>query len=212
MLIIGLTGSIGMGKSEIAAYFRKLNIPVLDADKEVHRLYETTAVPLIAGVFPETVTDGKIDRNKLSQILLRNPEAFKKLEDIVHPLVRYSIKTFIGKCHLDGQKNAVLEVPLLFETGGDRAVDVSVVASAPLEIQRKRVFERPGMTEEKFNSILSQQLGDDEKRKRANYVVDTSGTIAETHRQVDMIIESLKTQKAEALEYWLRAPGQPPKI
>ncbi|MGI9425490.1 MAG: dephospho-CoA kinase [Hyphomicrobiaceae bacterium] len=198
MLIVGLTGSIGMGKSTIAGRFRDLGVGVCDADAIVHGLYEGTALAPIESAFPGTTVDGKVDRQKLSQALLADPSGFKTLEAIVHPLVFAEEKAFL-KQHADrGDPCAVLEIPLLFETGGDARVDVTVVVSAPADVQRQRVLERPGMTEEKFAEILSRQVPDEEKRRRADFIVDTGQEVTLSFAEVDAIVAALKLRKGTA--------------
>jgi dephospho-CoA kinase len=198
MLVVGLTGSIGMGKSTVAARFRHLGIAVCDADAEVHKLYEGEAVPLIEAAFPGTTHAGKVDRQKLAAALLANPEAFKRLEAIVHPLVFAAERRFLQEEAAKGAAMAVLEIPLLLETGGERRVDVVVVCSAPADKQRERVLGRPGMTAEKLEQILGRQMPDAEKLARADFVVDTGGTIADTEAEVDRLVESLRGRTGTA--------------
>lgn len=198
MLIVGLTGSIGMGKSTIASRFRDLGVPVCDADAIVHALYEGAAVEPIEAAFPGTTSGGLVDRGRLSQALLADASGFKTLESIVHPLVFAEEKAFL-KLHAEsGEPFAVLEIPLLFETGGDARVDVTVVVSAPADIQRQRVLERPGMTEDKFTQILSRQVPDSEKRRRADFIVDTGQELAVSFAEVDAIVAALKLRKGTA--------------
>jgi dephospho-CoA kinase len=191
MLVIGLTGSIGMGKSTAAARFRELGIPVCDADAEVHRLYEGDAAAPIEAAFPGTTREGRVDRARLSAALLGDPESFARLEAIVHPLVQAAEREFLRRAARAGSAMAVLEVPLLFETGGDKRCDVTIVVSAPADVQRQRVLERPGMTVEKLDSILNRQLGDAEKRARADFIVDTGRTIQHCRAEVDRIVAAL---------------------
>jgi dephospho-CoA kinase len=198
MLIVGLTGSIGMGKSTVATCFRRHGIAVCDADLEVHKLYEGAAVPLIEAAFPGTTRSGKVDRQKLAAALLAGPQAFKTLEAIVHPLIVTAERRFLRGEAARGAAMAVLEIPLLLETGGETRVDVVVVCSASPEMQRERVMQRPNMTVEKLEQILSRQMPDAEKRARADFVVDTGGTLADTERQVDRLIESLKGRTGTA--------------
>jgi dephospho-CoA kinase len=198
MLVVGLTGSIGMGKSTVAARLRALGVPVCDADAEVHKLYEGAAVPAIEAAFPGTTLDGKVDRQKLAAALLAEPEKFKRLEAIVHPLVLEAERAFLRGEAAIGAGMAVLEIPLLLETGGERRVDAVIVVSAPAEAQRIRVMGRPGMTLEKLEQMLSRQMSDADKRAKADFVVDTGGTFEETYAQVDKIIESLKARPAAA--------------
>src|SRR5689334_5276718 len=174
MFILGLTGSLGMGKSTTTKFFAEEGVPVHDADAAVHALYEGEAAPLIEKAFPGTTAAGKVDRDKLAQRVLNDATAIAKLEAIVHPLVRLAEKRFLAEAERAGAAVAVLDIPLLFETGADKRCDAVVVVSAPAEAQRARVFERPGMTEQKFAAILAKQMPDAEKRKRADFVVDTS--------------------------------------
>jgi dephospho-CoA kinase len=198
MLIVGLTGSIGMGKSTVAARFRRHGIAVCDADAEVHKLYEGAAVPAIEAAFPGTTRAGKVDRQTLAQALIARPEGFAKLEAIVHPLVFAAERAFLHAEAAKGAAVAVLEVPLLLETGGEERVDVVVVVSAPADKQRERVMQRPDMTPEKLEQVLARQMPDAEKRARADFIVDTGGTFAETDAQVDNIVESLKGRMGKA--------------
>lgn len=191
MLIVGLTGSIGMGKSTAAARFRAHGIGVLDADRIVHELYRGAAVPLIEAAFPGSTTASEVDRPKLAALLARDRDGFQRLEAIVHPLVREAEREFLASEAARGAHVAVLEIPLLFETGADRLVDVVVVVSVDGETQRRRVLERPGMTAERLEQLLARQVPDREKRARADFVVDTSGTIADTEAQVDAILGTL---------------------
>ena len=204
MLLIGLTGSIGMGKSTVAARFRALGVPVCDADAEVHKLYEGAAVAPIEAAFPGTTVAGKVDRQKLAAALLKDPGGFKRLEAIVHPLVFAAERDVLRDAAAKGAPLAVLEIPLLLETGGEKRVDVVVVCSAPAEAQRARVMQRPGMTAEKLDQLLSRQMPDAEKRARADFVVDTGGTFADTDVQVDNIVESLKGRSGAAFDQFWR--------
>lgn len=198
MLVIGLTGSIGMGKTTAAKAFAANGIPVFDADAEVHRLYEGEAVPLIEEAFPGTISNGKVDRALLAAALMEDEQAMARLEAIVHPLVRAARQEFLTRHARVGADMAVLEIPLLFETGGDKQVDVSVVVTAPVEVQRARVLERPGMSEAKLDALLANQMGDEEKRERADFVVDTNRTIEETAAEIDRIVESLRGREGTA--------------
>jgi dephospho-CoA kinase len=198
MLVVGLTGSIGMGKSTVAARFRQLGVSVCDADAEVHKLYEEAAVAPIEAAFPGTTHAGRVDRQKLAATLLAAPEGFKRLEAIVHPLVVAAERNFLRSEAARGAAMAVLEIPLLLETGGERRVDVVVVCSAPGDKQRERVLQRPGMTVEKLEQMLERQMPDAEKRARADFVVDTGRTIADTELQVDRLVESLKGRSGTA--------------
>jgi dephospho-CoA kinase len=203
MLIVGLTGSIGMGKSTAAARFLERGIAVFDADAEVHRLYAGPIAAEIEQAFPGATTDGKVDRSKLSALLLGKPEKFKELERLVHPRIRAGERRFIQAEHAKGAPIAVLEVPLLFEAGGYRAVDVIVVVSADDEIQRSRVLSRPGMSETKFTTIRSRQLSEAEKRARADFIVETGGTVENCHSQIDAVIAKLTGRDGDAYDrYW----------
>lgn len=202
MLIIGLTGSIGMGKTTVANHMASRGIAVLDSDAAVHRLYEGEAVPHIESAFPGTTADGKVDRAKLASALMETPDSFKKLEAIVHPLVRQAQWNFLKQQHASGAKLCVLDIPLLFETGGDSFVDVTMVVSAPEAVRAERVLARPGMTEEKLAAIHARQLPDAEKRARADYVIDTGLPLDETKREVDRRLESLEGCVGEKFDLW----------
>jgi dephospho-CoA kinase len=193
MLIVGLTGSIGMGKSTVAKRFLALGVPVIDADALVHELYASKAVLPIEAAFPGSTENGVVSRQKLAAQLLADPAGFKRLEAIVHPLVFEAEKNRLQAAHRARHKLAVLEIPLLFETGGEKRVDVTVVVSAPADMQRSRVLARPGMTEEKFSQILSRQMPDAEKRRRATYVVDTGVEMTATEAQIDQVVAELKS-------------------
>ena len=204
MLIIGLTGSIGMGKSTAAQHFISRGVAVFDADREVHRLYEDEAVPLIEAAFPGTTGSDGVDRVKLGKALHGDSALFAKLERLIHPLVGDAQRKFLDVEYARGAETAVLEIPLLFETKGEEKVDVVVVVSAGNALQRERVLARPGMSVEKFEDILSRQLPDIVKRARADFVVDTSGTLDQTYQQIDMIISKLKTHEPQVFENWWR--------
>jgi dephospho-CoA kinase len=192
--LIGLTGSVGMGKSETAKMFARLGIPVYDADAAVRELYAVggAAVGAIGSAFPGAVKDGAVDRWALSEIIAGEREALQRLEEIVHPLVRGFRRAFLEKVSADGARMAVLDIPLLFETGSEKDVDVVVVVSAPRDVQRARVFERPGMTEEKFAAISARQIPDSEKRAKADFVIDTGKGLAHAAAQVDAIVRALR--------------------
>ncbi|MGV8937633.1 MAG: dephospho-CoA kinase [Allorhizobium sp.] len=192
MILIGLTGSIGMGKSTTAAMFAELGIPVNDADQVVHELYRGGAVAPIAAIFPDAVIDGVVDRAALSRNLAKNPDNFRRLEAIVHPLVRQREKQFIEAQRASGASMVVLDIPLLFETGSQDRVDTIVVVSCNADLQRTRVLERRGMTVEKFEMILTRQVPDAEKRMRADFVVDTGQGIEIARTQVADIVATLK--------------------
>jgi dephospho-CoA kinase len=174
MIILGLTGSIGMGKSTTAKLFAEAGVPVYDADATVHRLYEGEAVPLIEAAFPGTTVDGKVDRARLSARVVHDPAAMKQLEGIVHPMLGASRRKFFEDAERSGASVAVVDVPLLYETGGEKRVDAVVVVTTSPENQRERIMARGTMTNEALDSILGRQLPDPEKRKRADFVVDTS--------------------------------------
>ena len=174
MIILGLTGSIGMGKSTTAKLFEEAGVPVYDADAAVHKIYEGEAAPAIEAAFPGTTADGKVDRNKLSAKVVHDPAAMKRLEQIVHPMLGASRQKFLHDAERSGAPVAVVDVPLLFETGGEKRVDAVVVVTTTPEIQHQRILERDNMTREKLEALLARQLPDAEKRKRADFVVDTS--------------------------------------
>ena len=174
MLILGLTGSIGMGKSTTAKLFAEAGVPVYDADAAVHKIYEGEAAPAIEAAFPGTTVDGKVDRMRLSARVLHNPAAIKQLEQIVHPMLGASRNKFLEDAERSGAPVAVVDVPLLFETGGEKRVDAVVVVTTTPEAQRERILARDNMTNEKLDAILARQPPDAEKRKRADFVVDTS--------------------------------------
>lgn len=198
MLIIGLTGSIGMGKSTVANLLRERGLVVFDADQEVHRLYAGEAVPLIEAAFPGTTADGKVDRPRLAAALGADAAKFRTLERIVHPMVRDGEIRFLEDASRRGDRAAVLEIPLLLEAGLDAQVDVVVVVSAPAHLQRARVLERPGMTEARLDALLARQMADPEKRAKADFVVDTGGEFTDTIAQVDAILAELEKRPAHA--------------
>ncbi|WP_394691380.1 dephospho-CoA kinase [Hoeflea sp.] len=191
MIVIGLTGSIGMGKSTTAEMFKAAGVPVISADEIVHELYRTDAVELIEAAFPGSTSDGVVDRQALSAVLLRDPAAFKRLEAIVHPLVREREHAFLNKARHEGHTMALLDIPLLYETRGEKRVDTVVVVSCDQDIQRQRVMARPGMTENKFDSIIARQVPDAEKRARADFVIDTGNGLEPAREQVADIISQL---------------------
>jgi len=188
MLIIGLTGSIGMGKSTTLQMFADEGVPVYDADAAVHAVYSSTAVPVVEAAFPGTTADGKVDRQKLSQRVLGNPDALKKLEQIVHPLLGAHRQKFLEQAETSGAPIVLMDVPLLFETGGEKRMDAVVVVSAPAELQRERVLARENMTPDKLDAILARQMPDAEKRKRADFVVDTSRGLEPVRAEVKDIL------------------------
>jgi dephospho-CoA kinase len=188
--VLGLTGSIGMGKSATADLFRRLGVPVHDADATVHRLYRGRAAPLIEKAFPGTVTDGVVDRAKLGAAVLGDPERMRALEAVIHPLVREEEESFLKKVSALSPV-AVLDIPLLFETGGAARCDATLVVTAPPSVQSARVLARPGMTEEKFSAILARQMPDASKRARAHFLVDTSRGFGSAEAQVRSILACL---------------------
>jgi dephospho-CoA kinase len=198
MKMIGLTGSIGMGKSTTAAMFRDAGIPVYDADQAVHDLYDVggAAVGPVGEAFPGVVKDGRVDREELRQRVLGKPDELKRLNAIVHPLVGQDRGKFFKHVEEIGADMVVLDIPLLFETGGHKNVDAIVVVSAPPEMQRERVLARPGMTPERLDAILAQQMADAEKRAQAHYVVDTSRGLEAARDQVTAIIADLRSDPA----------------
>ena len=191
MFVLGLTGSIGMGKSTAAKFFAEAGVPVHDADGAVHRLYEGEAAPAIEAAFPGTTASGKVDRTKLAERVLGDAAAIRRLEAIIHPLVRQSEERFLAEAAGRGEPVVVLDIPLLFETGAQARVNAVVVVSAGPEAQRSRVLGRPGMTESKLEAILSKQLPDAEKRRRAHFVVDSSGGLDSARAQVHGILRAV---------------------
>jgi len=188
MFVLGLTGSLGMGKSTTARFFAEEGVPLHDADAAVHRLYEGEATPLIEAACPGTTSGGRVDRDKLAKKVLGDSAAIKKLETIIHPLVGRAEARFLDEAARKDAAVVVLDIPLLFETGADRRCDAVVVVSAPADVQRARAFERPGMMEEKFQAILAKQMPDAEKRARADFVVDTSKGFDAARAQVREIL------------------------
>lgn len=195
--ILGLTGSIGMGKSATAAMFRSLGIPVHDADASVHGLYRGAAAPLIEAAFPGTVVDGIVDRAALGRIVLGSPERLAIVEGIVHPLVRADKERFLES--VAQSPLAVLDVPLLLETDGDARCDAVVVVTAPPDVQRARVLKRPGMTDDKLEAILAKQMPDRAKRERAHFIVDTGRGFAAASAQVRDIARALAGRPGRVL-------------
>ena len=193
MRILGLTGSIGMGKSTTAKLFAEAGVPVYDADAAVHKIYEGEAAPAIEAAFPGTTADGKVDRAKLSAKVLHNPAAIKQLEQIVHPMLGASRKKFLDAAEQSGAPVVVMDIPLLFETGGEKRVDAVVVVTTSLENQRERILARGTMTSEALDAILARQLPDAEKRKRADFVVDTSHGLEPVRERIrDILAEIVK--------------------
>jgi len=193
MIILGLTGSIGMGKSTTAKLFVEAGVPVYDADATVHRLYEGEAAPAIEAAFPGTTVGGKVDRTRLSAQVVHDPAAIRRLEQIVHPMLGASRQKFLEDAEQSGAPVAVVDVPLLFETGGEKRVDAVVVVTTTPEIQRERILARDNMTAEKLDAILVRQMPDAEKRKRADFVVDTSHGLDPVRTRIrDILIEAGK--------------------
>ena len=193
MFILGLTGSLGMGKSTTARFFAEEGVPVHDADAGVHRLYDGEAAAAIEAAFPGTTVGGKVDRDKLAARVLGDAAALKRLEAIVHPLVQEVERRLLAEAQARGETVAVLDIPLLFETGGQDRVDAVVVVSAPPEVQRSRALERPGMTVDKLDAILAKQMPDHEKQRRADFVVDTSRGFEAARAQVRAILDAVAT-------------------
>ncbi|WP_027543788.1 dephospho-CoA kinase [Bradyrhizobium sp. WSM2254] len=188
MRILGLTGSIGMGKSTTAKLFAEAGVPVYDADAAVHQLYEGEAAPAIEAAFPGTTANGKVDRTKLSARVVHDPAAIKQLEQIVHPMLGASRTKFFADAEAANAPVVVLDIPLLFETGGEKRVDAVVVVSTSPELQRERVLARGTMDEAKLNAIIAKQTPDAEKRKRADFVVDTSHGLEPVRAQIGHIL------------------------
>ncbi|MEM9207346.1 MAG: dephospho-CoA kinase [Pseudomonadota bacterium] len=193
MRTIGLTGSIGMGKTTTAGLFEKHGVAVFDADAAVHDLYAGEAVPLIVGAFPDAVVDGRVDRQRLAAHLAKMPDDFATLEAIIHPMVRARQEAFLENSAKSGAEFALLDIPLLFETGREKDVDIVVVVTAESAIQLERVMARAGMTEQKFHSIVARQIPDHEKREKADFIVDTSFGIEKAADQVANILGELRT-------------------
>lgn len=193
MLILGLTGSIGMGKSTTAKLFEEAGVPVYDADAAVHSLYEGEAVPAIEAAFPGTTADGKVDRARLSARVVHDPVAMKKLEQLVHPMLGASRRRFFDEAEAAGAPVVVVDVPLLFETGGEKRVDAVVVVTTSPELQRERVLSRGTMDQERLDAILARQIPDAEKRRRADFIVDTSHGLDPVRARIrDILTEAVK--------------------
>jgi dephospho-CoA kinase len=190
MLVLGLTGSIGMGKSTTAKLFAEAGVPVYDADATVHKIYENEAVPAIEAAFPGTTVAGKVDRALLSAKVVHDPAAMRRLEAIVHPMLRAHHQQFLDDAESSGAPVAVVDVPLLFETGGEKRVDAVVVVTTSPEVQRERILARDNMTPDKLDAILARQMPDAEKRKRADFVVDTSNGLDPVRLQIREILEA----------------------
>jgi dephospho-CoA kinase len=191
MVVIGLTGSIAMGKSTVASMFVQFGTPVFDADEAVRDFYRGEGASIIKDIFPGAVVDGVVDRDRLSQFVLRDAEALKRLESLVHPAVSKARQEFVDKAASAGRRFTVVDVPLLLETGGESAVDIVVVVSAPATLQRERALARNGMTQEKLDSILAQQMSDAEKRRRSHFVIDTGKTLDRTRSQVGQFLRCI---------------------
>lgn len=191
MIVLGLTGSIGMGKSTTARMFMEEGVPVHDSDAAVHRLYAGAAAPAVEALFPGTVVGGAVDRSRLAEAVMGRPQALKKLEALIHPMVRHEADRFVEEERRKGTPLVVLDIPLLFETGGTDRVDRILVVTAPPEVQRQRVLSRPGMTEEKLAAILARQVPDEEKRRRADFLIDTSLGMEAARKAVRDIIAQL---------------------
>ena len=189
MRVLGLTGSIGMGKSTTAKLFAEAGVPVYDADATVHLIYEGEAAPAIEAAFPGTTVGGKVDRTKLSAQIVHDPAAIRRLEQVVHPMLRAYHQKFIEDAERSGAPVAVMDVPLLFETGGEKRVDAVVVVTTDPEIQRQRILARDNMTDEKLDAILARQLPDSEKRKRADFLVDTSHGLDPVRARIREILD-----------------------
>ncbi|WP_349369513.1 dephospho-CoA kinase [Salinarimonas sp.] len=196
--VLGLTGSIGMGKSATAAMFRRAGAPVHDADATVHALYAGEAAAAIEAAFPGATREGVVDRTALGPMVIGKPEAMARLEAIVHPLVTAERERFLERARASGAPIAVLDIPLLFETGGERFCDAVCVVTAPAEVQRERVLARAGMTQEKLAGILARQIPDAEKRARAHFLVDTSRGFPSAERQVRDILRALAGREGRA--------------
>ncbi len=189
--VLCLTGSLGMGKSTSAKFFAEAGVPVHDSDAVVHALYAGEAVPIIEQAFPGSTANGKVDRSKLAAMVLDDPAALQRLEAIVHPMVKAARDKFLAEAQARGEKIVVLDIPLLFETAAEGICDAVVVVSAPPETQRQRVFGRPGMTEDKYAAILAKQMPDAEKRRRADFIVDTSKDFDYARAQVRDILQAV---------------------
>jgi dephospho-CoA kinase len=200
MLVIGLTGGIGMGKSAAAEHYARAGVPVFNADACVHRLYEKEAVAAIEAAFPGVSRGGRVDRKLLGEKLAGSQERLRELERIVHPMVVEAEIAFLIEHEDRGARLAVLEIPLLFETGAEKRVDLTIVLSAPADVQRSRVLARPGMTADKLEHLLARQLQDAEKRARADFVVDSGTSLKDMHAELDRLIESLQDRQGTVMQ------------
>jgi dephospho-CoA kinase len=195
MFVLGLTGSIGMGKSTAAAMFRAAGVKVHDSDAAVHALYRGAAAPLVEAAFPGTVREGTVDRAALAARVIGDPAAMARLESFVHPLVRKDREAFLAAAHAAGESIVVLDIPLLFETGAENEVDAVLVVTASEAVQKARIAERPGMTEEKLAAILERQMPDAEKRRRADFHIDTSHGMSDTERQIRELLQKIGLER-----------------
>ena len=196
MLVLGLTGSAAMGKSTVSAMFAARGVAVFDADRAVHALYRGAAAPAVEAAFPGTTADGVVDRDRLRARVLGDEPAMARLEAIVHPLVKREEERFLREARAGGRQIALLDVPLLFETGAEGEVHALIVVSAPAEVQRARMLKRPGMTPERLEAMLGRQMPDTEKRRRAHFVIDTADTLDATRAQVDEILRAVAAMAA----------------
>ncbi|AVX02838.1 dephospho-CoA kinase [Maritalea myrionectae] len=196
-VVLGLTGSIATGKSTVAGMFAKRNIPIYDADKAVHELYAGEAVAAMGNLFPDAIVDGKIDRAALSKKVLGQPESFAKLEALIHPMVQQKMHNFLDQATENKEKLAILEIPLLFETGKSYPTDFVAVTFCAPDIQKQRALAREGMNEQKFEAILARQMPQSEKRKRADFEIDTGTSLEQTQSAVDEIIKACLAAKAD---------------
>jgi len=202
MMIVGLTGSMAMGKTTAANYLKSLGLPVFDSDAAVHRLYEEEAVDRIEQAFPGVAKNGRVDRKRLGEAIAGSPDALARLEAIIHPMVRRMQRDFVLGEEARGSRIVVLDIPLLFESGAEQLCDAVIVISAPEAVQRERLSARKGMSPEKIDGLLQRQMPDAEKRARADFVVDSSGSIAGTREQLDRIIATLSQQEGGKIAVW----------
>ncbi|MDX2265033.1 MAG: dephospho-CoA kinase [Hyphomicrobiales bacterium] len=208
MFILGVTGSIGMGKTTVAGMLRDLGAPVFDSDAAVHELYAGEAAALIEAAFPGAAREGSVDRAALRARLIADPSGVARLEAIVHPLVRRAQWTFLKAARASGAPLAALDIPLLYETGADALMDAVMVVSAPPDVQRARVLARPGMTEEAFGALLARQTPDAEKRARADIVVDTGVSLEATRTQIRQVLAQFQARPSSAYARWMAAYGE----
>jgi dephospho-CoA kinase len=191
MIVAGLTGSIAMGKSTVAAMFAALGAPVFDADAAVRLFYAGRGKETVEAMFPGVLVNGSIDRDRLAQLVLTDPKALNRLEGLVHPAVADAEARFIERAAAEGRRLTIVDVPLLFETGGESGVDLIVVVSAPESAQRARALQRDGMSDAKLDAMLSRQMSDVEKRRRAHFVIDTAGRLEQTRTQVSQFMRAV---------------------